>query len=128
MKGLDGERIDNFPLPRIPFDEIESKCIIDVSKMLLIKRKWFKYENEVRLVSIFDNNTNIDYKDDYLLLYKCDISKLIKSITISPFVCRDVFKCITNKIQDKYPSVKCKIYRPDIFDIISEKEQGSYYI
>lgn len=66
------------------------------AKSLLIKRKAFKYEDEVRLIYLDPKN---DAKPDYFT-YSCDIFSLIDSITFDPRMGNSLYKVCKKHLED----------------------------
>lgn len=93
-------------------------------RLLLIKRKAFEYEQEIRIFIVKENKPDIcpcgkirELSDNIILEYDiCLLSALIKSILISPDCTSTEYKLINNEIQRLTDSrIKCSqsgLYKP----------------
>ena len=69
------------------------------ARLLLLKRKDFSYEKEVRLIIIKDNSIKAD---GIYFNYECDNNALIKNLLVSPKVKDSTFEMLKNYIEKEF--------------------------
>jgi hypothetical protein len=77
-------------------------------KTLLVKRKSYGYENELRLLAVPDNK-HIDKTDDYLCRLKIEPTEFISSIRIDPAMKYSEFLKVKEILVHKYKFAPTKI-------------------
>jgi hypothetical protein len=115
-------QVYQIPLPRIPFSKIMRGDIKDISKMMLIKRKWFSFEKEIRVICVIKDT----HYNEKTKTYKIDVNKFIKNIVFGPFIDENQFNNLQDKII-KYSYDNNKILRLKIRDKIQPKVLRTYF-
>lgn len=77
-------------------------------KTLLVKRKSYAYEKELRLLAI-PNSAHIDKKEDFLCRLKIEPTEFISSIRLDPTLKYSEFKKIREVLVDQYHFQSAKI-------------------
>ena len=82
--------------------------------LIMSKRKEYKFENEIRVVSPFIHNNDKNCIKDYGKFIKVDLETLISEIIISP--CADGWYVDLIKDVSRKYNLKCKIYKSKLYE------------